>query len=491
VSDYFDELVRQLTQYHVAVDDAFLHGLLTGCATIPAMDSASLFLSIAGKQPLAESVRDTVLESVKLLAADLSTHAFQARFDVDREADAKHWLDGYLKAVDIHEKDWQELGEIHLDAGVNLIMLNSMNDAKLHHELQMDLPGPQDLKEYPQLVTNLVLDIYDQFHVAADDDDSLSWCHIPEEELSAMDESELMTVVTTSDDVLPFEVVAECASRKEAIVPLLQRHLDNDIHWSDEVDESDWWGLLHAVFILGLIPGEASAKALMDAFRRINFDEDNDLSDWLSSNWPALFRDTIEFTTTPLQQIAENPDLGWYARSEAIGCVLAAAAEKGAAALEKAIDWLAAMCGNVDEDLEFRVIAGHSLLDLPRERHRLIMEELAEIQKPHSLFANSYTEEDIQQSFDSGDQPDWQRFDNPWKFYDLDEIERRQERWLREEDDFYSDQEDEDFESGSYGPIESGARQPYARDQQKVGRNEPCPCGSGKKFKKCCMSTWQ
>ncbi|MGA1315702.1 MAG: SEC-C metal-binding domain-containing protein [Rubrivivax sp.] len=22
--------------------------------------------------------------------------------------------------------------------------------------------------------------------------------------------------------------------------------------------------------------------------------------------------------------------------------------------------------------------------------------------------------------------------------------------------------------------------------QTKVGRNEPCPCGSGKKFKKCC-----
>jgi SEC-C motif domain protein len=24
------------------------------------------------------------------------------------------------------------------------------------------------------------------------------------------------------------------------------------------------------------------------------------------------------------------------------------------------------------------------------------------------------------------------------------------------------------------------------RDQSKVGRNDPCPCGSGKKFKKCC-----
>jgi len=26
----------------------------------------------------------------------------------------------------------------------------------------------------------------------------------------------------------------------------------------------------------------------------------------------------------------------------------------------------------------------------------------------------------------------------------------------------------------------------YRREAPKVGRNEPCPCGSGKKFKKCC-----
>lgn len=27
--------------------------------------------------------------------------------------------------------------------------------------------------------------------------------------------------------------------------------------------------------------------------------------------------------------------------------------------------------------------------------------------------------------------------------------------------------------------------QPIRRDQPKVGRNDPCPCGSGKKYKKC------
>ncbi|WP_278336889.1 SEC-C metal-binding domain-containing protein [Dorea formicigenerans] len=28
--------------------------------------------------------------------------------------------------------------------------------------------------------------------------------------------------------------------------------------------------------------------------------------------------------------------------------------------------------------------------------------------------------------------------------------------------------------------------QPYVRLQPKIGRNDPCPCGSGKKYKKCC-----
>ncbi len=26
----------------------------------------------------------------------------------------------------------------------------------------------------------------------------------------------------------------------------------------------------------------------------------------------------------------------------------------------------------------------------------------------------------------------------------------------------------------------------YRREQPKIGRNDPCPCGSGKKYKNCC-----
>jgi preprotein translocase subunit SecA len=29
---------------------------------------------------------------------------------------------------------------------------------------------------------------------------------------------------------------------------------------------------------------------------------------------------------------------------------------------------------------------------------------------------------------------------------------------------------------------------PIRREAPKLGRNDPCPCGSGKKYKKCCMN---
>ncbi|MGM0656790.1 MAG: preprotein translocase subunit SecA, partial [Thermodesulfobacteriota bacterium] len=38
----------------------------------------------------------------------------------------------------------------------------------------------------------------------------------------------------------------------------------------------------------------------------------------------------------------------------------------------------------------------------------------------------------------------------------------------------------------SHGDGSAQARKPKRRATEKIGRNEPCPCGSGKKYKKCC-----
>lgn len=49
-------------------------------------------------------------------------------------------------------------------------------------------------------------------------------------------------------------------------------------------------------------------------------------------------------------------------------------------------------------------------------------------------------------------------------------------------------QEIADFEEGLREFLfeENKYQEPYKRVRPKVGANELCPCGSGKKFKKCC-----
>lgn len=53
------------------------------------------------------------------------------------------------------------------------------------------------------------------------------------------------------------------------------------------------------------------------------------------------------------------------------------------------------------------------------------------------------------------------------------------------EDQFQHEEKTQQLQYSGAGQ-EAQAKQPVRRDQPKVGRNDPCPCGSGKKHKKCC-----
>ncbi|MGD8341715.1 MAG: SEC-C metal-binding domain-containing protein [Gammaproteobacteria bacterium] len=475
MSDAFDSLVRALREYGIGVDEPRLHGLITGTAMVPDPDLAGIQTAIVGDQPLAEVVFEAVRSSIDDVVEALGTAEYRARFDAEDVESALGWVESFLDAVRIHEQAWEELTESCVDAGMSLVMLQHLNDPAFLEGLNMDLPGPEDLIRHPQIITNAVLTMHAARREVSGDEFRLP--HYSQEELAACDEPSLMAIVCADGDCLPREVIDECARRGDAIVPQLRQHLEDDANWRAGVDDEHWWALLHAILILGLIPGQTAAEALLIGFRRANFDDKGNLSDWLSSAWPALCRNKTAFTTDPLMQIAENSTAPWYPRSQAISCVLAEAEETSAEALESAIDWLAAMCANPREDPEFRVIAGHDLLDCPRERHRGVLEELVKLQRPGSLMEMAYTLDDIEHSFVSGEEPEWHRFDDPWQFYDPLQIIGRQERWRRE-DERLQDAFDDEYPDDS---------EPFVRSHRKIGRNEPCPCGSGLKYKKCCM----
>jgi hypothetical protein len=60
-------------------------------------------------------------------------------------------------------------------------------------------------------------------------------------------------------------------------------------------------------------------------------------------------------------------------------------------------------------------------------------------------------------------------------------IERLQKEWMATPRDTFDGKTPSDMLAQAQGKVET-----FRRQDARVGRNDPCPCGSGKKFKKCC-----
>lgn len=56
-------------------------------------------------------------------------------------------------------------------------------------------------------------------------------------------------------------------------------------------------------------------------------------------------------------------------------------------------------------------------------------------------------------------------------------------QWYFVDGDAHTHKEGEGHHHHHHAP-----REPMVREGDKVGRNDPCPCGSGKKYKKCCAA---
>jgi len=68
----------------------------------------------------------------------------------------------------------------------------------------------------------------------------------------------------------------------------------------------------------------------------------------------------------------------------------------------------------------------------------------------------------------------------------LNPIERTKRGFLSELEEAFMRRKRRELEQARMaGGGEAQQVQQVVRNQEKVGRNDPCPCGSGKKYKKC------
>lgn len=303
-----------------------------------------------------------------------------------------------------------------------------------------------------------------------------------DEYLASLDPSGLIDLMIRDEDRVPRNVIDACARRSDTMTDHLADLIADDDDGQTE-GTGKWWLKLHAVMILGLISTERASLLLVKFMRSMSCKEGEDsdgLQDWLAGYWPALFHNKPESVLPILREFCHDRAVNWYIRVNAIDAVVAAARCQGSNELELALEWLAGIVADEDEDWNLRLCSGNTLLDFPRIQHRPLLDDMAARQ---GFLGVHFSQNDVQKAYEAmQDTANWDRFNDPWKFYLPGEIAARQQRWAGEDAE-----NDADVGDGDYNYNEPFLPETYVRPEPKIGRNDTCPCGSGKKYKKCCL----
>ena len=163
-----------------------------------------------------------------------------------------------------------------------------------------------------------------------------------EDELAVLSPSALIEWLIRDEDRAPRNVIDRCAAYGEEMVELLRAKVDSDHAWRPDASTGEWWLLLHAAMILGLIASESAGLLLVGLMRRMALSEDFDLQDWFAGYWPWLFANKPRFAVEAARVLCEDRALDWYIRSQAADVVIDAASRDTAEGLERDINWVAA-----------------------------------------------------------------------------------------------------------------------------------------------------
>jgi hypothetical protein len=288
-----------------------------------------------------------------------------------------------------------------------------------------------------------------------------------DDHLARLETAELWQLLIRNEDRVPRNLIDECARRGEAILDLAAGALESERFWTDDQTRGEAWLPVHAVMILGLMPDERAGALLAGYMRRMA--NEDDLQDWLGGYWPAFFLNKPGEQIELMKALGEDASVGCFMRVEAIEVVLSMAEGRGDAVLDPMLAWAARFVFDDKEDDLLRDILASTVLNFARPEYRAKLEAMSE-----EDFVTAFDRDDIERIYAAGGEPrHWAERADPWSFYSPEEIAARQSE---------SGDEDEDDADYALAPVET-----YVRPTPKVGRNDPCPCGSGKKYKKCCL----
>lgn len=271
------------------------------------------------------------------------------------------------------------------------------------------------------------------------------------------------------------QLAQEIAKRDDAVF-YLRKLLQDGKHWRNNY-YGDGWSPFHSIHILALIKNKESFELLLDIIR---YHED-DLDDWVTEEVASLLVAFGEDFIEPIKKFTMDETLETFVRSAATSALVAL----GKKFPEHQND-IKLHLKTLLKSTQDGIFAGLVADDLASFHDPSVMPDIHRAFEDGIIDDPFVKEDDLEEVingvFSDMDEEDFKRnTKDPLDHFSRENIERLHlVKYEEEDDDEFED--DHDIDDNFEAEVMSSLQK-----KEKIGRNEPCPCGSGKKYKKCCM----
>jgi hypothetical protein len=283
------------------------------------------------------------------------------------------------------------------------------------------------------------------------------------------------------------EAVDAAIARREEIVPELLQILE-EIADPEEARllsvEDDCMGHLYAMYLLAQFR-EPRAYPLMLKIALLPGDVlDLLFGDAVTESLAKVFASVCDGNLEGIQATIENPEADEWVRSAAL-CSLLNLVAAGVKPREEIVEYLASLFHGKLTDRND--IVWSQLVNCTTDL--CATELLPEIEKAYGdeLVDSQFIGiDDAREDVSKG--LDWameKLAGNPHRRL-VDDVAKEMAWWECFKEKPKNKKWPDAHSSAAINAIRAGSPIPVKRTQPKVGRNDPCPCGSGKKYKKCC-----
>ncbi|MDQ1257699.1 MAG: hypothetical protein QG656_2305 [Candidatus Hydrogenedentes bacterium] len=272
-------------------------------------------------------------------------------------------------------------------------------------------------------------------------------------------------------------LIDSLVARRDEIVPDLLRILEEDADRIDYINEhEDYIGHLFAMFLLAHFREPRAHQPLIRFFSVPGEDYDLAAGDVVTEDLGAMLAWTFNGDTKPIEKLIENPALNEYVREEGVDA-LRQLALTGTLPREQVIRYYGELLSGRLEREPSVVWSELALCatDLhPGENFELIRKAYDDGLCDEFYIGLKRIEKASLRDMESVLKESRKSLPGP------DNMIKSISFWLAER------QKDTDATAKTWPspiPLTPSIRK---TDDSSVGRNAPCPCGSGKKYKKCC-----